>query len=395
MFFPTKLHCLLEKSSTNEQLSRIVSWLPGGLAFKIHDPEAFTESVLPMYFHGMNSLRSFLRQLNLYGIRKLSKGRLQEELDKHHDDDPFEGEKDDLNRRKGRSRSKTSTPRCSTLSILSSPSWNIVSSPPPKHDTELIGAYYHDLFRAERRDLTLVMSRPPTMLKGTSTPPPFGRQLLCKQAASRNKPSSTSSLKGKRTVPTALVVTPAKVWMCSFNLNKSGGTTSSTTEEDDSSPPPHPRWEMEEENMPLHDALKVTKTSSSSSTYSQQQEDGIVLDSGGADTSTAPDKELDDFGFLFFHTVVVEQQIDHRRRRRRPISITPTPCCHENTTVRHENLSDHHDPAFVPLLVEQEQEQEQGNFNSSLLCPPEEDIRQEIVKTFLVLPRQHSSKNCK
>ena len=70
MLFPTKLHCFLEMSSNDPKLSSIVSWLPCGTAFKIHDPVDFANFVLPKYFGGMHSVRSFHRQLNLYGIKK-------------------------------------------------------------------------------------------------------------------------------------------------------------------------------------------------------------------------------------------------------------------------------------------------------------------------------------
>ena len=79
--FPSKLYRLLQRAETSEsgsstgdtadfKLSDIISWLPCGKAFKIHDPEAFSQLVLPGEFGGMNSFRSFRRQLNLYGIKK-------------------------------------------------------------------------------------------------------------------------------------------------------------------------------------------------------------------------------------------------------------------------------------------------------------------------------------
>ena len=71
MLFPTKLHFILEIVSKDPKLSDIVSWLPCGRAFKIHDPVAFANIVLPKYFVGMHSFRSFRRQLNIYGIKKL------------------------------------------------------------------------------------------------------------------------------------------------------------------------------------------------------------------------------------------------------------------------------------------------------------------------------------
>jgi len=68
--FPARLHRLLDHVSQDPRLSAIVSWLPGGKAFKIHDPKTFTEVILPLHFTGMSSFKSFRRQLNLYGIKK-------------------------------------------------------------------------------------------------------------------------------------------------------------------------------------------------------------------------------------------------------------------------------------------------------------------------------------
>lgn len=68
--FPQKLYDFLELATSDEKLSDIVSWLPDGRSFNVHDPVSFTERILPAYFGGMNHYRSFRRQLNLYGIYK-------------------------------------------------------------------------------------------------------------------------------------------------------------------------------------------------------------------------------------------------------------------------------------------------------------------------------------
>lgn len=49
-------------------LDDIVSWLPDGKSFKIHSQIGFEQSIMPLYFSGMSSYKSFRRQLNLYGI---------------------------------------------------------------------------------------------------------------------------------------------------------------------------------------------------------------------------------------------------------------------------------------------------------------------------------------
>lgn len=63
--FPLKVHRMLEQTKT-EALDSVVSWLEHGRAFKIHDPKAFVETVMPRFFN-QSKFTSFQRQLNLYG----------------------------------------------------------------------------------------------------------------------------------------------------------------------------------------------------------------------------------------------------------------------------------------------------------------------------------------
>ena len=65
--FPHKMYDLLEDVGS-KGLDDIVSWLPDGKSFKIHDQVRFEQSIMTMYFSGMSSYKSFRRQLNLYGI---------------------------------------------------------------------------------------------------------------------------------------------------------------------------------------------------------------------------------------------------------------------------------------------------------------------------------------
>ena len=59
--FPWKLHQLLEdvKSDGNEH---IVSWLPGGKSFKIHNQPEFIEKIMGQYFR-QSKFKSFTRQV--------------------------------------------------------------------------------------------------------------------------------------------------------------------------------------------------------------------------------------------------------------------------------------------------------------------------------------------
>jgi hypothetical protein len=65
--FPWKLHKLLEGTEAN-MTSDIVSWLPDGKAFKVHDTKAFTDKIMPSYF-SQTKYNSFKRQCYIYGMR--------------------------------------------------------------------------------------------------------------------------------------------------------------------------------------------------------------------------------------------------------------------------------------------------------------------------------------
>lgn len=71
--FPIKLHhCLAE--TKKEGLEHIVSWMPHGRAFKVHDKDAFVKSILPCFF-SQSSYESFQRQLNLYNFTRITGGK--------------------------------------------------------------------------------------------------------------------------------------------------------------------------------------------------------------------------------------------------------------------------------------------------------------------------------
>jgi len=67
--FPHKMYDLLEDVE-HKGFDNIVSWCSDGKSFKIHNQIAFEQRIMPLYFSGMSSYKSFRRQLNLYGIYK-------------------------------------------------------------------------------------------------------------------------------------------------------------------------------------------------------------------------------------------------------------------------------------------------------------------------------------
>ncbi len=57
--FPAKLHAIL----SHWDIEDIVSWMPHGRAWRIHDPDGFQRLIMPRFFHKCK-YTSFLRQLN-------------------------------------------------------------------------------------------------------------------------------------------------------------------------------------------------------------------------------------------------------------------------------------------------------------------------------------------
>jgi hypothetical protein len=67
--FLNKLHAIL----SNPGLSSIICWSRDGDRFNILDPERLQDEVIPQYFKHRN-LKSFVRQLNLHGFKKVRVG---------------------------------------------------------------------------------------------------------------------------------------------------------------------------------------------------------------------------------------------------------------------------------------------------------------------------------
>ena len=69
--FPWKLHEMLDLVEKRGQ-DTIVSWLPGGRAFRVHMPDLFVEKVMKLCFN-QTKYKSFQRQLNLWGFERKTK----------------------------------------------------------------------------------------------------------------------------------------------------------------------------------------------------------------------------------------------------------------------------------------------------------------------------------
>jgi HSF-type DNA-binding len=68
--FPMKLFHMLVHLET-AGYTNIASFQPHGRAIRIHDPRRFQTDVLPRYFPDNKNVGSFLRQLNIYGFRRM------------------------------------------------------------------------------------------------------------------------------------------------------------------------------------------------------------------------------------------------------------------------------------------------------------------------------------
>ncbi|KAG7363726.1 HSF-type DNA-binding protein [Nitzschia inconspicua] len=69
MRFPWKLHMLLERTDA----ASVISWMPDGKSFLIHDKDRFSQELLPEFF-GTTNFKTFQRNLNLWGFTRISKG---------------------------------------------------------------------------------------------------------------------------------------------------------------------------------------------------------------------------------------------------------------------------------------------------------------------------------
>lgn len=71
--FPYKLHFMLRSicdSSETVFEKQPVTWLPCGSGFKVLDANVFLNDIIPLYFSKQTQMRSFTRQLNLWGFTR-------------------------------------------------------------------------------------------------------------------------------------------------------------------------------------------------------------------------------------------------------------------------------------------------------------------------------------
>jgi len=67
--FPWKLHEMLDVVEQRGETS-VVSWLPGGRAFRVHNPALFVDQIMKKCFN-QTKYKSFQRQLNLWGFERV------------------------------------------------------------------------------------------------------------------------------------------------------------------------------------------------------------------------------------------------------------------------------------------------------------------------------------
>ena len=68
VLFPWKLHDMLD-AADEKGFTSVVSWLPDGRSFKVHDKETFVSLIMRRYFE-QTKYKSFQRQLNMWGFER-------------------------------------------------------------------------------------------------------------------------------------------------------------------------------------------------------------------------------------------------------------------------------------------------------------------------------------
>ena len=71
--FPCRLHDLLTLAEDDSSLSSVISWMPHGRSWIVHNKEAFIERISQSHFQ-FKKYESFLRQVNGWGFQRITKG---------------------------------------------------------------------------------------------------------------------------------------------------------------------------------------------------------------------------------------------------------------------------------------------------------------------------------
>lgn len=71
--FPLKLYRIIYEV-TKSGRGDVISFFPHGRAFAVHKPKEFINEIMPKYF-ATGRMNTFLKQLNLYGFRRITEGR--------------------------------------------------------------------------------------------------------------------------------------------------------------------------------------------------------------------------------------------------------------------------------------------------------------------------------
>mmetsp|Transcript_3934 Transcript_3934/g.6014 ORF Transcript_3934/g.6014 Transcript_3934/m.6014 type:complete len:459 (+) Transcript_3934:77-1453(+) len=67
--FPMRLMDMLSRS----EVSSVITWLPHGRSFIVRDPKTLEDDLIPRFFKPMK-FKSFLRQVNLWGFKRITRG---------------------------------------------------------------------------------------------------------------------------------------------------------------------------------------------------------------------------------------------------------------------------------------------------------------------------------
>ena len=70
--FPIRLYELLDLAA-RDNFEHVISWLPSGSGFKVHDKDLFQKMILGTYFN-QSQYKSFTRQLSIYGFERILSG---------------------------------------------------------------------------------------------------------------------------------------------------------------------------------------------------------------------------------------------------------------------------------------------------------------------------------